>query len=42
VAIVAGTPVKVYVFRKGTDHIVVVLRADCRLVAAQTLPIPSG
>jgi hypothetical protein len=42
VATLSGTPVQVYVFRKGANHIVVVLSADCRLVAAQTLPVPSG
>jgi hypothetical protein len=42
VATLSGAPVRVYVFRKGADNIVVVLRADCRLVATQTLPTPSG
>jgi hypothetical protein len=42
VATLAGTPVHVYVFRKGPDEIVVVLRADCRLVNSQTVPATSG
>ncbi len=42
VATLTGAPVQVFVFRKGTDDIVVVLRADCRLVTRQTLPAPSG
>ena len=41
-ATVAGVPVRVYVFRRGTDDIVVVLSADCRLVSRQTLPATSG
>ncbi len=40
-ATLSGTQVQVYVFRKGAADIVVVLSADCRLVASQTLPTPS-
>ena len=42
VATLSGTPVQVYVFRKGADEIFVVLRADCRLVTVQTRPAPAG
>ena len=42
VATLSGTPVQVYVFREGADEIFVVLRADCRLVTAQTRPAPAG
>ncbi len=42
VALLSGTPVNVYVFRTGADDIVVVLRADCRLVTKQTQPAPAG
>jgi hypothetical protein len=42
VATLSGTPVQVYVFRKGADEVVVVLRADCRLVTAQTRSAPAG
>ena len=41
-ATVAGAPVRVYVFHKGSDDIVVVVSADCRLVSRQTLPAISG
>jgi hypothetical protein len=42
VATLTGAPVEVYLFHKGADDIVVVLRTDCRLVTRQTLPGPSG
>jgi hypothetical protein len=42
VATLSGTPVQVYVFQAGADVVVVVLRADCRLVAKQTMRAPSG
>lgn len=42
VATLSGTPVQVYVFRKGADEIFVVLRADCRLVTVQTRPAAAG
>ncbi len=42
VATLSGKPVLVFLFRKGADEIVVVLRDDCRLVTQQTLPAPSG
>jgi hypothetical protein len=41
-ATLSGTQVQVYVFRKGAADNVVVLSAECRLVASQTLPTPSG